>query len=424
MSTGGSGFVRRESIIPPNREKTSSLAAFRYPAYRTYFFGQLISISGTWMQSIAQQVVVYNMTGSELVLGLTAAAQGVPALILIPFAGVIVERMSIRKLLVFTQTMMMVLAFIQAALQFTGNLQVWHLIALSFGLGILNALDAPARQYITVQLVGREHLPSGIALNAIMFNSARIIGPMLGGIALATVGAAWCFLLNGLSFIAVIWGLIVMHLTPIIHPELPAKQTYIKPLVEGFQFARRDPVIGPLLLLSAINSCFGIAYATQVAPYAEYVLHNVEVGTSALSTAQGVGTVIAAVAIAKFTNSGKRGSILFWMTLIAPLGVIGLGLTNNFYVALPLSALASGCFICQFIVMNTLIQNVVPDEFRGRILSLYTLTFFGLGPFATLALGALAQEAGVSTAMFILGLLCLATSGYIVLKVKELRALP
>ncbi|MBX3080813.1 MAG: MFS transporter [Anaerolineae bacterium] len=424
MSTGGSGFIRREAVISSTKGKTSSMAAFQYPAYRTYFFGQLVSISGTWMQSIAQQVVVYNMTGSELALGLTAAAQGVPSLILIPFAGVIVERMSIRKLLIFTQTMMMILAFIQAALQFTGTLQVWHLIVLSFGLGMLNALDAPARQYITVQLVGRDHLPSGIALNAIMFNSARIIGPMFGGIALATVGAAWCFLLNGLSFIAVIWGLIVMHLNVAPRPEQTEKPEYIKPLIEGFQLARRDPVIGPLLLLSGINACLGISYATQIAPYAEHILHNVEVGTSALTTAQGVGTVIAAVAIARFTNSGKRGWILFWMTLIAPLGVIGLGLTSSFALSLPLAALASGGYICQFIIMNTLIQNVVPDDFRGRILSLYTLTFFGLGPFAILALGALAQEVSASIAMVVLGFSSLITSGFIVLKVKALRYLP
>jgi Transmembrane secretion effector len=188
--------------------------------------------------------------------------------------------------------------------------------------------------------------------------------------------------------------------------------------------ARQHPVIGPLLWLAVINSCLGISYATQMAPYAEYTLGDVEVGTSALQAAQGVGTVIAALAMAKLTSGGKRGRILFAMTFIAPLGVIALGLTRNFWLALPLNALASGGYICQFIIMNTLIQNAVPDEFRGRIMALYTLTFFGLGPFANLALGALAEGLTVSMALFSLGVACLLTSGCVVLRASELRRLP
>jgi MFS family permease len=415
--------MRREAIIPPKRKQVPSTIAFQHPAYRTYFIGQLISMSGTWMQAVAQQVVVYNLTGSELALGLTAFAQGLPALILTPIAGVIADSFPKRKVLVVTQLLMMTLALILAALQFAGALQVWHIITLSFLLGILNALDAPARQAITIDLVGHEHLPSGIAMNAIMFNTARIVGPMIGGFALATVGPAWCFLLNGLSFLGMISGLLLIRVQSAVKP--PAHFEVIKPLVAGLRFARSHPVIGPILVLAAINSCFGIGYATQIPPYAKLTLDNVEVGTSVLQTAQGVGTVIAAVWMARMTNSGKRGRILFTFTLFAPLAVILLGLTRSFALAIPLNALASGGFIAQFISMNTLLQHDVPDDLRGRILSLYTLTFFGLGPLANLLLGAIAQAFTAPVAMVIFGVVALLGGAYIVvIRAKHLRTLP
>lgn len=425
MSSGASGYIRRDSVIPPNdknKPKVSSTIAFRHPAYRIYFITQLISISGTWMQAVAQQVVVYNLTGSELALGITASAQGLPALLLTPFAGVIVDSFDKRKVLLVTQTAMMVLALTQAALQFSGMLQVWHIIALSLLLGIFNALDAPARQAITIDLVGHEHLSSGITMNAIMFNSARIIGPMIGGVALATVGAAWCFLLNGLSFLAVIGGMLMIHMESTV--KRPDHFEVLKPLIEGIKFARAHPVIGPLLMLAATISSFGLSYATQIAPYAKLTLDNVEVGTSALQTAQGVGTVIASLWMAKAVNSGKRGQIVFRYSLLGAVSVILLGLSRNFWLALPLTALASGAFIAQFITTNTLIQSEVPDELRGRILSLYTITFFGLGPLANLLLGIIAEAVTAPTAMVIFGAVALLGGGYILLvKAPQLRTL-
>ncbi|MBX3063211.1 MAG: MFS transporter [Anaerolineae bacterium] len=424
MSTGSSGYVRRELGVPPPEEETkqtkaTSTAAFSHPAYRLYFIGQLVSLSGTWMQTVAQQVVVYTLTGSELALGVTTFAQGLPALILTPFAGVIVESFPRRQLLLITQTTMMILAFVQAVLQFAGILQVWHLIVLSFILGILTALDAPARQAIVVELVGREHLHSGIAMNSIMFNSARILGPMLGGIALAALGAGWCFLLNGISFIAVIFGLWVMRLKSIM--QRPEHFEFLKPLVEGIRFASGHPIIAPLLLLAGINSCFGISFSTQIAPYAEYTLNNVDLGTSALLTASGIGTIIVSVLIARRSGQFRRGRVLTMATFIAPFGVILMGLIPNFYFSLPMAALASGGFICQFILTNMLIQDAVPDEFRGRVLSLYTLTFFGIGPFANLLLGVLAQLLSVMPALLIYGLASLLCGVYVVLRNPALR---
>jgi MFS family permease len=244
----------------------------------------------------------------------------------------------------------MLLAFIQAFLQFTGMLQVWHLMVLSAFLGILTALDAPARQTITVELVGREHLPSGIAMNSIMFNSSRILGPVFGGLVLATLGAGWCFLLNGLSFIAVLFSLFLMKLpSTVIRPQ---QFTFIKSLVEGVRFAAGHPIIAPLLILAAINSCFGISFSTQIAPYSAQMLHDVDLGTSALLTASGIGTIIASIYVARISGRGYRGRVLTMASFVAPFGIIFMALSPNFYLSLPLAALASGGFICQFIITH------------------------------------------------------------------------
>ncbi len=403
--------------------RTSSLAAFSSPAFRLYFAGQLVSVSGTWMQSVAQQVVVYNLTKSDIALGVVACAQGLPSLFLTPFAGVIVERFSRRNILIATQTAMMILAFILAVLQFANVLQVWHIMALSLGLGIANALDAPARQAFVVEMVGHEQLSSGIVLNAIMFNGARIIGPALAGFALAQIGPAWCFFLNGASFLAVIAGLFLMHVTTIIH--LQGRVSIWKPLLEGIQFARTHLSIRPLLLLSAIDSVFGLTFVVLMPAFADEVFKDTTGGyTAALLTAQGVGAVLAGLATAQANTRGRRGQLLVVSAIAAPVCIVLFSFNSSFIPALILAAFAGFFMTCQFVLMNTLIQAVVPDEFRGRVMSLYTLTFFGLNPFSSLAIGVIA-EAVSSTPFAILtyGVLCLVFSAIILYRYQTLGRL-
>lgn len=420
------GIPRRDSATATAKRASGStsgsLAAFRYPAFRLYWIGQLISVSGTWMQATAQQVVVYQLTGAELALGLTAAAQGLPAIVLTPIAGVLAERYSRRKLMIFAQFLMMALAFTLAALQLTGLLQVWHIIVISFLGGFANAMDAPARQALVVDMVGHDALPSGLVLNSIMFNSARIIGPLIGGLALRFVGPAWCFLLNGLSFMAVIIGLVIMHVAPT--PRRSGRIEIWRPLREAVRFARTHEVIGPLLLLALINSCFGLSYATQFASYAQHALNSVTGGTSALLTAQGIGTVIASLTITRMANSGKRGLVLAFMSIVSPLALMAMTFTRDYWPALILCGIAGGGYLAQFIVSNISIQNAVPDDFRGRIMSLYTVTFFGIGPFANILLGALAQALDVTAALFLFGLCGLVLGGTLVLTRPALRRLP
>jgi MFS family permease len=396
----------------------SSLAALKHSAYRLYFAGQLVSVSGTWMQSVAQQIVVYNLTNSELALGVVACVQGLPTLVLMPFAGVIVERFARRKILVFTQTVMMILAFVLAGLQFANALQVWHIVVLSAVLGMANALDAPARQTFVVEMVGKEHLSSGIVLNSIMFNTARIIGPVLGAVALRAFGPAWCFFLNGASFLAVIASLIVMAVPPV--QPFRGRFLFLGLLKEGFQFARSHPTIRPILMLSTATSVFGMTFTVLIPAFADQVLHDKEIGTGALLTAVGIGAVLAGTVVARMNGSGRRGQILVIASLATPIMVTLSAFTLSYFSSLPMVGLAGFFLIAQFILMNTLIQVQVPDGFRGRVLSLYSLTLFGLTPFSSLAIGLIAQQTTTITALLLYGVAGLVGIGLIVWRSPQL----
>ncbi|PJF42617.1 MAG: MFS transporter [Candidatus Thermofonsia Clade 1 bacterium] len=402
--------------------RTKTFSALSHAAFRWFFFGQLVSVTGTWMQSVALQIVVYAMTGSKTALGAAALAQGIPALVLTPFAGVIVERVPRRKLLILTQSSMMALAFLLAALYISNALQVWHILAISLGIGIATALDAPSRLAFLVEMVGKEDLPSGIMLNSMMFNTARIVGPALGGLALHNLGAAWCFLLNAMSFSAVLFGLFVMRVPPA--PRRAGSRAIWKPLLEGLQFARRHPVIAPLLLLSALSSTFGLTFTVLLPPFADTVLGNTELGTSALLTAQGIGALCASIFVARSNARGSRGITLVRGAIIAPAALIALSLTNTLVASGIAVCVAGFGFVCQFVLTNTLIQAVVPDNFRGRVLSLYTLTFFGLSPIGSLIMGMTADQIGTLPAILIFGGTCLAGAILITRRAVQLRQVP
>jgi hypothetical protein len=390
------------------KAQPETLAAFQSPAFRLYFVGQLVSVSGTWMQAVAQQVLVYELTKSELALGVVACAQGLPAVFLMPIAGVIVERFPRRRLIVMTQFALMLLALILAALQFSGQTQIWHIALLALGVGTANALDAPARQSFVVEMVGRERLVSGLVLQAIMFNTARIIGPALGGIALKAVGPAWCFLLNGLSFLAVLLSLILM-IVPFPQPNAFSRSIW-EPLLEGFNYARRHPLIRPLLLLAAVNSMFGVTFSVLLPSFADQVLHDTSGGTAALLTAQGFGAITAGFAVTRVRSSGHAGKFLLAYPVIGTLAVYAFVLSRSLVPAIISVALAGLFLIGMFITMNTAIQSLVDDTFRGRVVSLYTLTFFGLNPFASLAIGSIAEAFGNRSARGAMNALYLATN--------------
>ena len=272
-------------------------AALRHRNFQLYFGGQLVSNAGTWMQIIAQGWLVYQLSHSDLTLGIVGFASAIPTLIISPWGGVIVDRVPKRTLLILTQTGSMLLAFVLAVLAFANLVQVWHIILLAAGLGVVNSFDAPGRQAFVVDMVGREDLPNAIALNSMMFNSARIIGPAVGGLLLAIIGPAWCFTINGISFFAVILGLWAMEITAVEakrHSESPWKQ-----LTSGVRYVAEQPELSGLILLALFFSVFGISYSTILPAFVEQILKQGADGYGWVNAATGVGAVSAAFLIAR-----------------------------------------------------------------------------------------------------------------------------
>ncbi|MCC6897194.1 MAG: MFS transporter [Anaerolineae bacterium] len=375
--------------------RVHNFSAFQFPNFRLYFIGQTISISGSWMQIVAQGWLVFELTKNELWLGLVACAAGLPSLILSPLAGVLVERIHTRKLLLITQTMQMFLALALALLTFSNTVQVWHIMVLAFLLGITNAIDAPSRQAIVADLVDREHLPSGIAMNSIIFNLSRVIGPVIGGILLTKVGPAWCFLINGLSFIAVLFTLYKMQVA--IRPRTLMAFAPIKQLKEGLQFARKHHTIAPLLLLAVAAALFTNNISTLLPAFADTVLHSPKEAYADITTAIGVGAVIAGLIMNLMGKWLGRGRVVGLMVIFVTISAFAFSTTATETPAIIFAGLYGFGIILQFVTVNTLIQSEVPDAFRGRVLSLYTLSWFGIAPFGALLMGGVASVIGTPT---------------------------
>ena len=371
-----------------------TFAAMKHRNFQLYFGGQLVSVAGTWMQIIAQGWLVYQINHSELTLGIVGFASAIPALLISPWGGVVVDRVPKRGLLVITQISAMLLAFILAALSFAGAVQVWHVVLLAAGLGVVNAFDGPARQAFVVEMVGREDMTNAIAMNSMMFNGARVIGPAIGGLLLATVGASWCFLFNGLSFLAVIAGLLAMRL-----PTHQAPQRLTSPwhlLTSGLKYVVAHSELFALLLLSLIFSVFGISYSTLLPAFVDQVLHRGAASFGAINAASGLGAVTGALAVAQFGDRGFRGRWLVAANVAFPLLLFAFAYNTSYPLALLLSYGLGVGFMLQFTLINILLQTHVADDMRGRVLSLYTLTFFGFAPFGNLAMGTLAEGWGLS----------------------------
>ncbi len=389
-------------IHSPSRTYSSAFSALSHSSFRLYFIGQLVSVSGTWMQTVAQGWLVFQLTRSELWLGIVACAAGLPSLLASPFAGVLVERLPRRNILIVTQTVQMLLAFTLAFLTFSNLVQVWHVVILAFILGITNAFDAPARQTFVKDMVGPDDLASGISLNSLIFNTARVFGPTAAGIALATVGAAWCFFLNGASFLAVIVSLILMTVPAAKRRVL--RESPFHQLLDGLRFARRHDTIKPLLLLSAVISIFAVNVVTLLPAYAATVLNSPVRGYSILTTAQGIGAVCAGL-IVFFVSRFGRGRVISATFFLLCTCVLIISRMTAILPAAVFMGIYGFSLILTFVTMNTMIQTELPDEYRGRVLSMYTLTFFGLAPFGALALGQLATMIGTPDALALDGIL-------------------
>jgi len=415
---------RTKSSDKPPRIETApdTFAALRHRNFQLYFGGQLISNAGTWMQVIAQGWLVYELTHSDLALGIVGFAAAVPALIVSPWGGVVVDRVPKRTLLILTQASAMLLAFILAALTFTNVVQEWHIILLAGGIGLVNAFDGPGRQSFIAEMVGREDLPNAIALNSLMGNGARVIGPALGGILLAVVGAAWCFTINGISFLAVIIGLWAMQVKP--HQPLHFMESPWKQLISGIQYVSKQIDLGGLLLLASIFSIFGISYATVLPAFVEQVLHQGAAAYGWVNAVIGVGAVAGALMIARQHGPSWRGLWLVIAGIGFPIILGAFAFMPIYFVSLILAFGLGLGFMVQFTMINTLLQTRVDDQLRGRVMALYTLTFFGFAPLGNLAIGVLAQSIGLSYSILIFAVLSLALTLIVLRKIPQLKDLP
>lgn len=369
-----------------------TFAAFRYPNYRLWFMGQLSSLVGTWMQTTAQGFLIYELTHSPAYLGYVGFAAGVPSWLLMLFGGVIADRMPRRNLMVITQTTMMILAFILAALTFTGLVQPWHIVILAFLLGIANAFDAPARQAFVVELVNREDMTNAIALNSTMFQSATVVGPAIAGITYAALGPAWCFTINGISFIAVIVALLRMHISP--SPIRQRTTSALQEIIEGLRFSLKHSIIRALILIIGIMGLFGMAYVTLFPAWAVVVLHGDATTNGWLQSARGLGALAGALTIAALGRFTWKGRLLMFGNFFFPIAVIGFALINWLPLALLALIPVGWGFMIVANMANTLMQTLVPDELRGRVMGIYSLMFFGTLPLGALATGATADWIG------------------------------
>lgn len=400
----------------------NTFAAFRHPNYRLYFSGQIVSLVGTWMQIVAQGWLVYQLTDSPLYLGLVSFAASVPVFVLSLGAGAIIDRLPRRRVLVATQTSAMLLAFVLAFLTFSGLVQPWHILVLSFLLGVVNAFDGTARQTFVKDLVGKEDLMNAIALNSATFNTSRLIGPALAGLALATVGAGWCFLLNGLSFLAVIVALLRMKLPAFVPPA--RRGPLVAEIGEGLRYIRHDPIVLPVIGLVVVSSVFGFSYNALLPAYARDVLQVGAQGLGLLSTAVGLGALVGALWVASSGRSQHKGWLLTFGSLLFPVMLCLLAFTDTFAVALLVLVGAGLGFMVQNATANTLVQTTVPDDLRGRVMSVYMLAFFGMSPIGSLQGGAVAERWGVAAGIGLGASIALGFALWLMWRVPALKRLP
>ena len=397
-------------------------AALRHQNYRLWFMGQMISLVGTWMQTAAQGFLVFQLTHSAAYLGYVGFATGLPSWLLMLFGGVFADRVPRRKLLIVTQSAMMLLALVLAALTFTDVVRPWHIIIMAFGVGIANAFDAPARQSFVLEMVDREDLTNAIALNATMFNLGTLIGPAAAGLIYAAFGPGWCFALNGITFVAVIAALAKMHLKPFV-PK-PDKTAPFDDFMEGLRYVLSHKIIQTLLCIAAVMSLFGTVYMTLIPAWAVRVMAGDATTNGWLLSARGFGALCGGLMIASLGRYPLKGKLLTLGMFLLPIMLIAFSWTRW----LPLSLLTligiGWSFMAMFNTLNALIQTLVVDELRGRVVSIYTLCIFALMPLGALLAGWVAEVIGEPITVFLSALFSLAFATLVFIRIPLLRKLP
>jgi MFS family permease len=374
--------------------------------YRLFFGGQGISLIGTWIQQIAMSWLVYRMTNSAFLLGVVGFSGQIPSFVLAPFAGVLIDRWNRHRILILTQSLATIQAFLLSALDLTGKMAIWHIILLSVFLGLVNAFDMPTRQAFVVEMVeNSEDLGNAIALNSLLFNGARLLGPSIGGILISLVGEGMCFLLNGLSFFAVIIALLAMK----IKPRFIQAQTshVIKGLREGFTYTFGFPPIRALLFLLGLVSLAGMPYTVLMPIFAKNILQGGPHTLGFLMGASGIGALVGAIYLASRTNVLGLGKLIMIALNIFGIGLIAFGFSRIFLISFIFMVFVGFGMMVQMASSNTIIQTIVEEDKRGRVMSFYTMAFMGTVPFGSLLAGSIASKIGAPGTTIIGGVACI-----------------
>ncbi len=391
---------------PPAAGRNPALRALAYRNYRLFFAGQLVSLIGTWMQSVAQSWLVYRLSGSPVLLGLVGFAGQIPVFLLAPVGGSLADCRDRHRIIVTTQSASMALAMILAGLTLGVQVQIGHVFVLATLLGVVNAFDIPARQAFLVDMVGKDDLISAIALNSSMVNGARIVGPAVAGVLVAAVGEGWCFFANGLSYLAVLAGLLAMRLE--VRPRSPRTGSPLAHVVEGFGFVARTAPIRDLLGLLGLISLMGMPYAVLMPIFADQILHGGAKGLGLLMGASGLGALLGALALA--SRRGVRG-LGGWVSRASAgfgISLIAFSLSRRSWLSEALLVPVGFSMMVEMAASNTLIQAMVPDRLRGRVMAVYSMMFMGMTPFGALLAGALAQRVGAPWTVASGGAACIA----------------
>lgn len=378
--------------------------ALKYRNFRLFFAGQSVSLIGTWMQAIAMSWLVYRMTNSAFMLGVVGFSSQIPTFIVSPFAGPIADRFNRHKILVITQVLSMVQALLLAVLTLSGLIQVWHIIALGIFLGCINAIDIPARQSFVVEMVEKkENLGNAIAINSMMFNAARLVGPAIAGILIAMVGEGVCFLINAVSFIAVIWSLFAMRIVKRTTERGPSD--ILHGLKEGFSYTFGFPPIRFILSLLAVISLTGTSYAVLMPVFAKDILKGGPQTLGLLMAGGGIGAMAATVYLASRRTIVGLGRLIPVSSVIFSIGIIFFAFSHNTILSVLLLAFAGFGFMTHMAASNTIVQTITDDDKRGRVMSFYTMAFMGMTPIGSLLAGFLASKIGAANTL-ILGAVC------------------
>ncbi len=398
-----------------------TFSALQYPNYRLWFFGQLTSLVGTWMQNTAQAYLVYELTKSPAYLGYVGFASGLPSWLFTLYGGVVADRFSRRNLLLITQTSMMLLAFALAALVFSDTVQPWMIIVMAFLLGVANAFDAPSRVSFVAELVDRKDLTNAIALNSTMFNSATVVGPAAAGLAYAAFGPAWCFTINGLSFIAIIIALLLMKL-PAIQRQRGGGSA-IAQIKEGLAFANQNATIRTLIINIGILSLCGLSLMTLLPAWSTDILGGDARTYGLLLSGRGIGALVGALMIASLGYLNIRGKIWTAGNMLMPFTLVAFALARWLPLSLVVIIITGWSFMVQVNTSNALVQTQVEDRLRGRVMSIYTLIFFGGMPLGALITGQLADRFGEPATLIINAIILAISAIYIWFRLPFIRKL-